>query len=81
MNEKGIVIFEKCLNMGIRTNNQSEFFALVCCLLDCKHNKITKLNVYGDSELVVKGMNELYNIKDEKLKYLNIVGKYLSKTF
>jgi ribonuclease HI len=81
MNEKGTVIFERSLNIGIRTNNQAEFFALVCCLLDCKYNNISRLNVYGDSELVVKGVNGKYKIEDQKLKYYNLLAKYLSKSF
>ncbi len=35
----------------------------------------------GDSELVVKALNDEVKIKDKKLKYLYIVAKYLSKSF
>lgn len=64
VNSKGDTIFKRSINLGHKTNNQAEFMSLLLCLLDCKANKIRKLEVFGDSELVVRGVTGQYNIRD-----------------
>ena len=64
VSSRGSVVFQNCLNVGMRTNNEAEFLALVFCLLDCMHNNIKNLSVFGDSQLVVKGVTGEYNISE-----------------
>lgn len=64
VNNKGNTILKRSINLGYKTNNQAEFMSLLLCLLDCKANNIKKLKLFGDSQLVVKGMTGQYNISD-----------------
>lgn len=74
----GVVInehkFKKTL--GIRTNNEAEYEAVVLALEKIKElfsqNEIegSEINVYLDSELVCKQIKREYKIKDEKLAKL-----------
>ena len=61
-NKEGTIIFSRSLNVGKQTNNSAEYFGFLYLLLDCIHNKITHLKVFGDSLLVVNGVKGIYNI-------------------
>jgi len=50
------------------TNNQAEYNALLAGLEIALKNKITELTCYLDSELIVKQINGIYKVKDEKIK-------------
>ncbi|MDD3190201.1 MAG: ribonuclease HI family protein [Candidatus Pacebacteria bacterium] len=70
-NEKNIFTGSKFL--GIATNNQAEYGALVMALEKAKElvgGKSGELKCYLDSELVVKQLNREYKVKDEKMKGL-----------
>lgn len=60
--------------LGIMTNNQAEYLALVFALKKAKallgktKAKQTEVEVRMDSELIVKQMNAIYKIEDEKLQ-------------
>ncbi len=60
--------------LGIMTNNQAEYLALVFALKKAKallgktKAKQTDVEVRMDSELIVKQMNAIYKIEDEKLQ-------------
>lgn len=43
-----------CLNLGIMTNNQAEYYGLLAGLEACKAVGVKRLSVLGDSQLVVK---------------------------
>ncbi|HEX9679747.1 MAG TPA: ribonuclease HI family protein [Candidatus Saccharimonadales bacterium] len=76
--------------LGERTNNQAEYLALILALEqlnqleDAKqinHQDLTTLNVYLDSELVVKQLNHEYKVKDPDLQKLNQQVQALAKAF
>ncbi|MEK7187724.1 MAG: ribonuclease HI family protein [Patescibacteria group bacterium] len=60
--------------LGVMTNNQAEYLALVFALKKAKQllgktkAKQTEVEVRMDSELIVKQMNAIYKIEDEKLQ-------------
>ena len=56
--------------IGIATNNQAEYKALLKGLRRSKALGVRKLNVFMDSELVVKQLNGLYKIKNKDLEPL-----------
>ncbi len=72
----GVVIDEKMTNgdivnikkynepIGINTNNQAEYMAILWALNYCKTKKFKDIECYLDSELVVKQLNKEYKIKD-----------------
>lgn len=74
-NSSGEKIFENAINIGTKTNNQAEFISFIFCLLDCLSNGIEKLTIFGDSELVVKGVKGKYNITNKNIKELNILAR------
>lgn len=54
--------------IGITTNNQAEYQALLKGLQRTQALGVRKLNVFMDSELVVKQLNGLYKIKNKDLE-------------
>lgn len=56
--------------LGIGTNNQAEYNALLIGLNLAKVEGAKKLNVYLDSELVVKQINGEYRVKNPEIKLL-----------
>jgi ribonuclease HI len=74
------VLVQKAKYIGVATNNQAEYQALILGLhtaLD--HAK--ELKCLLDSELVVKQLNGEYRVKDEKLKPLFEKVKKLEEDF
>jgi len=73
--------YSKCL--GIRTNNQAEYEALISALKSA--SKLTDQKVtchcYLDSELVVKQLNGEYKVKDPELKTLWFKVQELKQKF
>src|SRR3990167_7118814 len=67
--------------IGIATNNQAEYQALLKGLQKSAELGIRKLNVFMDSELVVKQLNGLYKIKNKNLEPLFRQVKELAERF
>jgi len=63
------------------TNNYSEYTALLNGLKNALFYKIQSINVYGDSQLVIKQMNGDYKINSENLKPLYDECKELANQF
>ena len=63
------------------TNNQAEYRALSKGLQRCQELGIKTLNVFLDSELVVKQLNGIYKIKHPELKPLFAQVKQLEPAF
>jgi ribonuclease HI len=66
-NEQGEIVEELYEYLGETTNNQAEYKALLLGLKKAAHLKAKNLNVFLDSELVVKQLNGDYAIKNEGL--------------
>lgn len=67
--------------IGITTNNQAEYQALLKGLQRTQALGIRKLNVFMDSELIVKQLNGLYKIKNKGLEPLYLQVKDLATGF
>jgi ribonuclease HI len=59
--------------IGNSTNNIAEYTALIRGLNLCKELGFTDVHCFLDSELVVKQLNKVYKVKDEKMKILSDV--------
>ena len=57
--------------IGIATNNEAEYQALIDGLNFCIDNSIKEIDVFLDSNLVVDQVNKNYKVKAENLKVLN----------
>ncbi|CAN5467670.1 hypothetical protein BH10BAC5_BH10BAC5_12150 [soil metagenome] len=78
MNADDTIIAEHKEYIGIITNNQAEYSALIKSIELIKKLELdfNKIEFYSDSELMVKQLTGKYKIKDEKLKIL--AAKFLT---
>ena len=67
--------------IGIATNNQAEYQALIFGLEKAKKIKAEEINCFSDSKLVVEQINRRFKIKDKKLAILFIKAWNLSQSF
>lgn len=67
--------------LGNTTNNVAEYSGLVLALEKALDLGIKNVDVYMDSELVVKQMNGLYKVKNEKLLPLFITARSFAAKF
>ncbi|MEI7511320.1 MAG: ribonuclease HI family protein [Candidatus Peregrinibacteria bacterium] len=73
--ENGETIFAEGVFLGETTNNVAEWTGLLLGLQEAKKRGIPSIDVFLDSELVVKQMQGIYRVKNEKL--LPIFGEVL----
>ena len=57
--------------IGIATNNEAEYQALIDGLNYCVDNSIKEIQVFLDSNLVVEQVNKNFKVKARNLKVLN----------
>ncbi len=82
--EGGELIAEVSEYLGEMTNNQAEYRALLLALLEAKRHGATRLEIYSDSELMVKQLRGEYRVKNDGLKplyaeilrHLRQIGRY-----
>lgn len=74
--ESGKVLDEVCRYLGHTTNNVAEYEGLLMGLERVLRLGGKRLRVESDSQLLVRQLNGLYRVKDEKLKSLH--GRALS---
>ena len=67
--------------IGRKTNNQSEYTALLFGLQTAIDYNIKELIVYGDSQLVINQINKIYKIKNTDLMLLYEEAQNLIKQF
>ena len=73
MYKDGEEILRESKYIGEGTNNIAEYTALLTLLSIVKKHKIKEIDVFTDSELLVKQLSGEYKIKNEKL------GEFISK--
>ena len=66
----GKEIWASCQYIGTKTNNQSEYSALILGLKEALTRDIKCLQVYGDSQLVINQINGEYKVKNPCLQDL-----------
>jgi len=66
----GQEIWASCQYIGTKTNNQSEYSALILGLKEALDRDIKCLHVYGDSQLVINQINGQYKVKNVGLQEL-----------
>ena len=59
--ERGMVL------LNVSSNNEVEYAALIAGLEWCASNEIDRLNVYGDSMLIIKQVQGIWSCKSDKL--------------
>ena len=72
-------ILKRCSRyVGIRTNNQAEYEALISALEFASKLTSQEVVCYMDSELVVKHLNEEFQVRNPKLKTCMQLAKDIS---
>jgi ribonuclease HI len=85
----GAVLYDKDKNkiaeiskyLGVATNNQAEYKALIEALKKAKEIKAKEVDVFLDSELIVKQLNHEYKVKNKDLAPLFLEVYNLSQNF
>ena len=67
MDSSGKVVWTKAEYLGIKTNNEAEYSALINLLTEARARGITTLDVYGDSQLVISQVTRAWKIKKPHL--------------
>jgi len=80
-NEAKEKIAEISKYLGVATNNQAEYIALIEGLKKAKELKAKEVDVFMDSELVVKQLNREYKVKNKDLAPLFLQVYNLSLNF
>ena len=80
-NEKKERIAEISKYLGVTTNNQAEYTALIEGLKKAKDLGAKEVSVFMDSELVVKQLNREYKVKNKDLAPLFLQVYNLSLNF
>lgn len=79
--ESGNRLWGGCGYLGIATNNQAEYQALIAGLRQAATWQPERLEVYMDSQLVVEQLAGRYKVKNRELQKLAIEAKRLLASF
>ena len=66
--ERGVVLLD------VSSNNETEYAALLKGLEWCVSNNITRLNVYGDSMLIIKQVRRAFG-HEKVISFLQSLGR------
>jgi len=77
----GNVLEEIGRYIGVTTNNFAEYSGLVAALKASRKYHPEKIEVYSDSELLVRQMNGLYRVRSETLLPIYNEARRLTSTF
>ena len=80
-NSAGQKIAEIANFLGVATNNQAEYQAVIAALKKAAELKADELDFYLDSELVVKQLKREYKVKNKDLAPLFLTVHNLSLNF
>lgn len=81
IDEDGSILAEVSHYLGETTNNQAEYQALVMALEEARKLGAQTVNIYSDSELLVRQMKGSYLVKNDGLKPLFKLAKEKLKHF
>jgi len=81
LSSSGDVVDELADFIGVATNNVAEYQALIAGLELALDRDVERLDVFLDSELVVRQLNGQYRVKDATLKALHTQATYLMHKF
>jgi len=67
--------------IGVATNNTAEYFGLIFALQEALMMGVKEIEIFADSELLVKQFRGEYKVKEESLKQLMALVKHLRQGF
>lgn len=81
LNENDNILTKRSERVGVKTNNQAEYEALISALEYVSHLDGQDLSCYLDSELVVKQLNGEYRVHNPRLRQLWLRVQELKNNF
>lgn len=69
--DKGRTVYEASRALGMKTNNEAEYLALIAALEYLKDSRAREAEFLLDSELVVRQLNGGYKVKEPRLRALH----------
>ena len=78
---QGKTLYSFSFFIGEATNNIAEYFSLLLALNECLLLNLKNIDIYSDSQLVIKQLKGEYKIRDNTLKVLYKIVKYLTTKF
>jgi len=69
--ESGHTIYESSRTLGVQTNNEAEYMALIAALQYLREVRAKAADFFLDSELVVRQLNGRYKVKEPRLQSLH----------
>lgn len=79
--ETGHTVAEISEYIGITTNNQAEYRALIAALERAQQLGASTVNVFADSELMIKQMKGVYRVKNPELAHRFMEAIALARNF
>jgi len=67
--------------IGYRTNNEAEYIALICLLRKARKMGVQRLNIYGDSQLVIRQVTGEWSVNSQNLIPLHDMAIKLLREF
>lgn len=67
----GHTVYESSRTLGVHTNNEAEYLALIAALQYLREMRIKAADFHLDSELVVRQLTGRYKVKEPRLKALH----------
>ncbi len=77
--EDGTVLAAKGELIGVATNNVAEYSGLIAGLAKAVELAVSEVDVYSDSELMVKQMRGEYRVKNEALRALSLEASRIAR--
>lgn len=78
---EGKILFEMASRIGVATNNEAEYWALIFALDFLKQWKVEQITIFSDSELLVHQMKGTYKVRAENLLPLYSLAKERMQEF
>jgi ribonuclease HI len=69
--ESGHTVYESSRTLGVHTNNEAEYLAIIAALQYLREVRAKEADFYLDSELVVRQLNGRYKVKEPRLQSLH----------
>jgi ribonuclease HI len=71
LDDSGHTVYEASRALGVRTNNEAEYLALIAALQYLREIRAKEADFRLDSELVVRQLNGQYKVKEPRLQSLH----------
>jgi UDP-N-acetylglucosamine 4-epimerase len=81
MDTKGNEVCEIGKTLGVQTNNYAEYKAVITALQVAAKNRVARITLRSDSELLIKQLNGIYAVKSDVIKPLYAEVKSLVRVF